>query len=300
MCCLVPKKVCYNASLHIRGTEMDEGIGVVIAAIISGIVALFIGNKTGSMSKEREVKKIESSYRLPVQIPSKDKRNSILLVGLGGTGKTSLIKALLNNHEANPNEKTESFEIYKGDRLSIRNNQDSNTENNRYWFYIADYKGQNVGQLIRSFIVQQKKPYSPLAYGYVTSLILIVDLIAPKEEQDGEALKRRAEYDKSRVEEHLSQWNETALDSIFGLLTSELRYVSIFINKIDLMENRTHEYDEKLLSLFKPLEYKIRKRSGRATVKMYLGSAQTGAAINFLVEDIMEYSVYNSGDMYAE
>ena len=140
---------------------MNEGLGIVIAAIIGAIVTIFT-----TLSKKREIKEIKNSFKLPVKIPLTDKRNSILLVGLGGTGKTSLIKALLNNHEANPNEKTENFEIYKGDRLSIKSKQEKNTENNRYWFYIADYKGQNIGQLVRSFIVQQKKPYSPLAYGY--------------------------------------------------------------------------------------------------------------------------------------
>ena len=270
---------------------MGEGLGIVIAALISAIVTIFT-----TISKHREIKELKDSFKLPVKIPSKDKRNSILLVGLGGTGKTSLIKALLNNHEANPNEKTESFEIYKGDRLSIKSNQEKNTENNRFWFYIADYKGQNIGQLVRSFIVQQKKPYSPLAYGYVTSLILIVDLIAPKEDIADADIKRQIKYDETRVKEHLFQWNDTALDAIFGLLTSELRYVNIFINKVDLISDRTFESDERILKTYKSLQQKIKKRAGRATVKTYIGSAQEGTSINYLVEDLMEYSVYNDNE----
>ena len=270
---------------------MGEGVGVVVAAIIGGVVTIFT-----TLSKQREIKEIKNSFKLPVKIPSTDKRNSILLVGLGGTGKTSLIRALLNNHEANPNEKTENFEIYKGDRLSIKAKEDKKAENNRFWFYIADYKGQNIGQLVRSFIVQQKKPYSPLAYGYVTSLILIVDLIPPKDDIHDDDIQRQEKHDDNRVKEHLSQWNDTALDAIFGLLTSELRYVNIFINKIDLISDRTFESDEKILKLYKILEQKIKKRAGRATVKIYIGSAQEGTSVNYLVEDLMEYSTDNNQD----
>lgn len=270
---------------------MGEGLGTVIAAIIGALATIYT-----TLSKQKEIEEIKDSFKLPVKIPSTDKRNSILLIGLGGTGKTSLIKALLNNHEANPNEKTENFEIYKGDRLSIKSNQEKNTENNRFWFYIADYKGQNIGQLVRSFIVQQKKPYSPLAYGYVTSLILIVDLFPPKDDVDDEDIKRQVKYNDARIKEHLLQWNDTALDAIFGLLTSELRYVNIFVNKVDLISDRKFEADERILKTYKDLEQKIKKRSGRATVKTYLGSARAGTSVNFLIEDLMEYSVYNSKD----
>ena len=271
---------------------MDASVAAVISATITAVVTLLVE----FVAKKRAINNVKNSFVLPVQVPNCDKRNSILLLGLGGTGKTSIIKGLLNNNEANPNEKTENFTMYKGDRLSIKESDKDNKSHgnhSRYWFYITDYKGQNIGQLVRSFIIQQKKPFSPLAYGHVTSLILMVDLISPKEEAHHEDIPKQEKYDQDRVNKHVAEWNDTSLDTIFGLLTSELRYVCIFINKVDLMIDRSYGAEDTYTKVFQPMQEKIKKRAGRATVKTYLGSARDGTSLNYLTEDLMEYSVHN-------
>lgn len=269
---------------------MDKEVVALISVVITAVVTLVVE----FIAKRRAITKVKSSFVLPVQVPNCDKRNSILLLGLGGTGKTSIIKGLLNNDEANPNETTDKFTIYKGDRSSTDEDEEKKQKkNSRYWFYIADYKGQNIGQLVRSFIIQQKRPFSPLAYGHVTSLILMVDLVPPKKEAHYEDIPKQESYNEERVNKHLEEWNDNALDAIYGLLTSELRYVNIFINKVDLMSDMSYEAEEKYISIFKAIEQKVKKRSGRATVKTYLGSAKDGTSLNYLVEDLKEYSVHN-------
>lgn len=272
---------------------MDPGIAALFSAIITALVTLIV--EVGA--KNRAVNEVKNSFVLPVQVPNLDKRNSIILLGIGGTGKTSIIKGLLNNNEANPNEKTENFTMYEGNRFSVKEEEKetnkANKSNSKYWFYIADYKGQNIGQLVRSFIIQQKKPFSPLAYGHITSLILMVDLVTPKEEAHYEDIPKQEKYNQERVNTHVTEWNDTALDAIFGLLTSELRYVCIFINKVDLMNNRSYEAEERYIKIFQPMQEKIKKRVGRATVKTYLGSARDGTSLNYLTEDLMEYSEHN-------
>jgi len=272
---------------------MDPGIAALFSAIITALVTLIV--EVGA--KNRAVNEVKNSFVLPVQVPNLDKRNSIILLGIGGTGKTSIIKGLLNNNEANPNEKTENFTMYEGNRFSVKEEEKetnkANKSNSKYWFYIADYKGQNIGQLVRSFIIQQKKPFSPLAYGHITSLILMVDLVTPKEEAHYEDIPKQEKYNQERVNKHVTEWNDTALDAIFGLLTSELRYVCIFINKVDLMNDRSYEAEERYIKIFQPLQEKIKKRVGRATVKTYLGSARDGTSLNYLTEDLMEYSEHN-------
>jgi len=187
--------------------------------------------------------------------------------------------------------------MYEGNRFSVKEEgketNKANKSNSKYWFYIADYKGQNIGQLVRSFIIQQKKPFSPLAYGDITSLILMVDLVTPKEEAHYEDIPKQEKYNQERVNKHVTEWNDTALDAIFGLLTSELRYVCIFINKVDLMNDRSYEAEERYIKIFQPMQEKIKKRVGRATVKTYLGSARDGTSLNYLTEDLMEYSEHN-------
>ncbi len=91
-----------------------EFIIALIIAILSAVAtkvvdSLFEKQKMDEMEKKLE--ELKNGFTLPVQVPSKDKRNSVLLVGLGGSGKTSFISSLLANGQANPDERTEKFEI---------------------------------------------------------------------------------------------------------------------------------------------------------------------------------------------
>ncbi len=52
-------------------------------------------------------------FQLPVKTPFPEMRNSVLLVGLGGVGKTSFINKLLDSDVARPEIATDSFKIYR-------------------------------------------------------------------------------------------------------------------------------------------------------------------------------------------
>lgn len=226
----------------IAGSIMEELIaGSILTALSSYITYIFNKQKT-----RKEIKKIRRAYNLPAIIPLEDNRNTILLIGIGGVGKTSLIKQMLDCDSANPQEKTKSFKIYW---QRVSNGQEKNKSSeirhctgkpSGFWYFVCDYCGQNIGSLFRSFIEQQKREYSPIAYGYVNSLILMVDLFPPPEE--GEIIPNGgASMDTRRIAINKCEWNNTAIDAVFGLLTNELRYVCLFINKIDLMEKQSED-----------------------------------------------------------
>jgi len=63
---------------------MDPGIAALFSAIITAVVTLIV--EVGA--KNRAVNEVKNSFVLPVQVPNLDKRNSIILIGIGGTGKT--------------------------------------------------------------------------------------------------------------------------------------------------------------------------------------------------------------------
>lgn len=202
-------------------------IGGIITTIIATVAALVKHNQIQEKDKEIQVKDKEiQGYHLPVQVPRRDKRNTVLLIALGGVGKTTLIRSLFKNKEANPDETTLGFDIYHHSSEPVKLGGENTPT--KYQFYIADYKGQNVGELVRAFIVQQKKPFSPLAYGYVDSLILMVDLWPPKAKKSDPDPSPQTSFDPDRVRVHLKEWNNTALNALFGLLTTELRYVCLF------------------------------------------------------------------------
>lgn len=270
---------------------------VTVVTVIIGAVVTFIQqeriNKRNRQIAEKDT--ALKGYKLPRPIPIKDKRNTILLIALGGTGKTALIKSLFQNPDANPEQETLAFDIYCSNRAGHR---EATAEHPmiKYWFRIADYKGQNIGDLIRAFIEQQRNPYPLLAYGFIDSLIIMVDLIPPKQERDAPEITPTNGFDKDRVNYHLEQWNDTALNAIFGLLTSELKYVCLFVNKIDLMTDRSPAADETYKNAFKSLSERIKKRCGKARFEVILGSALKGTQVNILEQRLMEDSVIGSGE----
>lgn len=272
------------------------GCVTVLTAIIGAVVTL--GQQGTIRSKNQQIQEKEHTirgYKLPRPIPSKDKRNTILLIALGGTGKTSLIKSLSQDPDANPEQETVAFDIYSFNRASKRE-ETAESPYVKYWFRIADYKGQNIGELVRAFIEQQKNPYPLLAYGYIDSLIIMVDLIPPKPAPDAPDIAPTGKIDCDRVNFHLTQWNDTALNAIFGLLTSELKYVCLFINKIDLMTDRSLSADEMYKNEFKDLAERIKKRCGKARFEILLGSALKGTQVNLLEHRLMENSAPSEGE----
>ena len=242
-----------------------------LPALITGIAGV-IGIFVQEMLKRRNEDYLRRGLHEPIAIGAKEKRNSIILVGLGGTGKTTLIRSLLKDHSANPDERTEHYELYhgtsaaKGDEFTYR-------------FFISDYKGQDIATLVSSFIVQQLQLYSPMSYGHIQSIILMVDLIPPKAKRDDPDPLPVASPDKERVETHLAQWSDLALDAIKGLVTDEsLRYVCLFINKSDLIHDRTPVSDQANTELYADLRQRLVERFGQR-VHVILGSTQKGEGL---------------------
>jgi hypothetical protein len=272
------------------------GCVTVLTAIIGTIATLVQQGRIRSQNQQiLEQGNAIKGYKLPRPIPIKDKRNTILLIALGGTGKTALIKSLFQNPDANPEQETLAFDIYCANRASNKEG-DTETQYVKYWFRIADYKGQNIGDLIRAFIEQQRNPYPLLAYGFIDSLIIMVDLIPPKPAQDAPDVAPSSSVNSERINFHLAQWNDTAINAIFGLLTSELKYACLFINKIDLMTDRSPSADEMYKNEFKDLADRIKKRCGKARFEIVLGSALKGTQVNILEHKLMEHSAPSEGE----
>jgi GTPase SAR1 family protein len=236
--------------------------------------------------------------RSPAIVPKGNKRNSIILIGLGGTGKTTLIKALTGHPSIEPDKKTDQYAIY---RSFIANPDNTNKKADGCWYYISDYRGQNIGELIGAFISQQFSQYSPMAYGFINTLILIVDLLPYTNIRDGKTFDKP---DDQRITEQLNEWNETALSAVFGLLTYEsLTVICLYINKLDLLGPQSQDdkerYKKSFLDLIERIEKrrkaieKVKKEKGLAGPELHiiLGSVRDGAGIPELNDILRRYSV---------
>ncbi len=146
-------------------------------------------------------------------------------MGWGRSGKSSLIESLTKSLAPKDPELTNQFEI-----KSCKKEEEGQLP---VYFHFTDYRGQNFTQLVSHFIREQLAPNSLLRYGDINSLIVVVDLFSANDEEDS-AGQRFEALDEERIKVHLQEWNTTALDAVFGLLTRDsLNYVCLFINKID-------------------------------------------------------------------
>ena len=216
-----------------------------------------------------------------------------MLLGLGGVGKTTFVRNLFQNREADPTTTTEHYELYRT-TTAVEKVAHNRKRNEQYTLFVGDYRGQNLGQLVREFVTQQKRPREPMSYGFINSLILVVDLF-PNGRFDDPPLEPRSCVDSRRVETHSSQWNDTALDAVFGLLTTgSLKYVCLFVNKSDLLrEANTAPVQQNIESCFADLRdrLKLRAEHAKATFQFVLGSAEDSTGIARVRDALFEKSV---------
>ncbi len=89
--CPLPKSTLPANNVHKFRCDYP---GTTIGAAITGIIQEYLKRQ------------LERSYLSPPRIPANDRRNSIILLGLEKTGKTTLIRELFEDNNANPSRRT--------------------------------------------------------------------------------------------------------------------------------------------------------------------------------------------------
>ncbi|MGI9487545.1 MAG: GTPase domain-containing protein [Geminicoccaceae bacterium] len=254
--------------------------------VVIGLLATALGAAVAGAIQEILKQRIVQGYFAPPSLGRNARRNSIIVLGIERVGKTTLIRQLFEDRNANPFETTNEYSIYSKEMI---------VEDIKYHMYASDYAGQDIGSLIGAFLGQQKRRYSPMSYGHVNSVILIVDLFtkADRGEPDPETLNSPLQ---SQIDKQLDQWNDLAIDAVFGLLTENtFKYFCLFVNKIDLLSDQSKESQERYGALFSTLKDRIinraKKEAQNIEVDVIVGSAEQGAGTHRLREKLREYSV---------
>ncbi len=222
-----------------------------ISALIAALIGIFIVPILQNLAYRSRISKIFSGVR----IPKGHRKNSIMMLGLGGSGKTTLSRRICGDMAQEPSKETNEFTLFEG--AGMNNDQ-------KYDYYISDYIGQDVGSLVSGFIKQQLTERSPFRFGDVNALILVVDIVDPDDELDdipADQHPKIKEPNADRILENLTQWNRTALDAIFGMHTVDsLRYVCLFVNKKDRLASWNSSTAEKIRKSYKPLADDLSRR----------------------------------------
>ena len=208
----------------------------------------------------------------PRRIPKGSRKNTVLVVGLGRSGKSCLIEVMTDKLGKKKPKLTNKFSIHSCSWVD---------ENKRpAYFHFTDYRGQDFSQFISNFVKQQFEPKTLLRYGDINSLVIVVDVFDYNENVGDRVMQEQVDY--PRIQMHLGQWNSTALDAIFGLLTEpQLNYVCLFINKIDKLRGGDDlVVRQRVKNYFAPLIEDLGKRVRNGIqLDILIGSALGGDGV---------------------
>jgi len=201
---------------------------------------------------------------------------NVILVGLGGAGKTSIVRALSGCGEANPAAATVprlKVKLYSVVQEIDVIDGESSLLHDLNRIYIEDYEGQQFGNRLHDGTVRKREELIPS-----TVIVLVVDLFYPSKPSN-QKLPSRDSWEESRVRENLKQYPEGVLNSI-KLMTPKCSRVCLFINKADLVQPYDDHVEAAIMKRFQPLREDIDNEFQGCETTTIIGSAASGWGVS--------------------
>lgn len=207
--------------------------------------------------------------------------NKVFVLGEPGTGKTTLVRSLTLNVNADPRVKTEKPRIYTFLHETIYANSDFPQSDFAVVTRVDvnDYRGQSLAEALVQF--QSVNPQSKAKTW--TSLILIIDLFDPP--RDNQSLVQpQPNWSEARVRHHVQCWPANQLNAQIDMVrrAGQLRYLCLFVNKLDLLVNANTDHIRAIEEATRPIYDTLLEASSGAICERIIGSTQRGIGVSLL------------------
>lgn len=180
------------------------------------------------------------------QTPTTD-LTRILLLGVGGVGKTSLIRKLTRDPTADPSQKTVGVTPYEFIFASVR---DRLVHNHNYVVY--DYRGYSPAELTGEFIKSRNSPAPSV-------IILVVDIVEPPADGQETRILKNLSGAQHRIDHHNAFWSVDLLQTLaVAAQCQRPRKIILFINKIDALKQIDAGVIADIKMQFLPLETQLK------------------------------------------
>jgi GTPase SAR1 family protein len=194
---------------------------------------------------------------------------NLILIGEGGSGKTTIVHALSGANEAKPDVSTAAMSTYTlVNEISIETN--NQVARRLVRIYTDDYVGQNWVQGSQNERLKARQSIVKSS-----TLVIVVDVAEPGSKTAPPS--RRDTFQVSRVRDHVRSYNDQAIQTLVALMGTRAQVV-LFINKLDLIYPLTDEIKSAIVQAFRPLVERLEEIRG-VKLHVILGSATSGAGL---------------------
>ncbi|HZR03173.1 MAG TPA: hypothetical protein VFA81_08395 [Burkholderiales bacterium] len=163
---------------------------------------------------------------------------NLVLLGVGGAGKTSIVRALAAMSRANPAVATDGLKLYAlASDVAVFDKPVTDTgsasegsspkkakKKIRMKLNIVDTVGQRLEKILELKLTRDGQP---------TIAVIVVDLFAPTGETQADVYSKQV--DRERIEKQLRTFSEEGLRLMLTHLVKNLVGIVVFVNKVDLL-----------------------------------------------------------------
>ena len=263
----IPVKSLFEIALEKVEPHYEKIAGVLIAGLLALLALLKTKLERVRRSASEALKRLADPF-LGENFEYDSRALNVILVGEGGSGKTTLIHSLTAAPEAVPAIATDSISTYslvQEMTVTIKNK----TVRRLFRIFIDDYVGQRFVDALNHTDINRRLDKVP-----ATLLVIVVDLFKYEKSKQGQL---RQKIDPKRVKDQLAAYHDNVVQLLLDRASSS-KHIVLFINKIDMISPMTPEIFQAAEKAYEELINTLNDVRGKQ-LHVIVGSARAGIGV---------------------